>query len=164
VPYYEHREIGYNFRLSNICAGIGRGQLQGLDEKLRARRRIREAYIAALKDCPVSFITDPDCARSNCWLSVMLLGAQSHTEAEDIISALDENDIEARRTWKPMHEQPVFKGCGYAAHDGTGSVSSDLFCRGVCLPSGDGLSAGELELITGVVKSCLEVGPRAGRP
>jgi pyridoxal phosphate-dependent aminotransferase EpsN len=158
APYYEHREIGYNCRLSNICAGIGRGQLMGLDDKMRARRRIRAAYIEVLKGYPVSLITEPAFSRSNCWLSVMLLSAQSHNNASGIISALAEKDIEARRMWKPMHEQPVFKGCGYIPHLDGGSVSSELFGRGICLPSGEGLSDCQIELITGVIKSCLSGG------
>jgi pyridoxal phosphate-dependent aminotransferase EpsN len=125
---------------------------------MRARRRIRAAYIEALKGYPVSLITEPAFSRSNCWLSVMLLSAQSHNNASGIISALAEKDIEARRMWKPMHEQPVFKGCGYIPHLDGGSVSSELFGRGICLPSGEGLSDCQIELITGVIKSCLSGG------
>jgi pyridoxal phosphate-dependent aminotransferase EpsN len=154
APYYEHKEIGYNYRLSNICAGIGRGQLIGLSEKMLARRRIRDFYRESLKDCPVRFIEDPADARSNCWLSVMLLDPGCRVSIPGLISALEKQNIESRHMWKPMHLQPVFNGCGYYTHFDGLSVSSDQFSRGICLPSGEELTEDQLELIAGTVKSC----------
>jgi pyridoxal phosphate-dependent aminotransferase EpsN len=94
--------------------------------------------------------------RSNCWLSVILLSPDRAKWVPAVIAALEENDIESRRMWKPMHEQPVFKECSFFTHSGDSrSVSSDQFSRGICLPSGEGLCDGQLELIAGTIRSCL---------
>lgn len=155
VLHYEHKEIGYNFRMSNICAAIGRGQMTGLTEKIRRRKFIKDYYGSALSGYPVRFVTElPEC-RSNNWLCVMLTDDPNNDAARRIIAALAENGIESRPVWKPMHEQPVFKDAAFVPHlDGEYSIASDLYRRGICLPSGDGLRADQLDRITEIIKSC----------
>lgn len=155
VLHYEHKEIGYNFRMSNICAAIGRGQMTGLEEKIRRRKFIKDFYKSALSEYPVRFVTElPEC-RSNNWLCVMLTDDPNDGAAQRIISALAKNNIESRPVWKPMHEQPIFKDAAFVPHpDGGNSAASDLFRRGICLPSGDGLRVDQLDRIAGIVKSC----------
>lgn len=155
APYYEHREIGYNFRLSNICAGIGRGQLSVLREKILGRRRVHDFYVENLKGYPLRFIPGYQNARSNHWLSVMILSPGFSPKVSEIIAALKAQNIESRHMWKPMHDQPVFRNCRFYSDGGNGrAVSSDLFERGVCLPSGETLSTEQLKLIVSTVKSC----------
>lgn len=155
VPYYEHKEIGYNFRLSNICAGIGRGQLLSLDSKMQQRRHIRNYYSKSLNEYPVRFVCELPDARANCWLSVMLLEPGYEQKVTEIISELKKQKIESRHMWKPMHDQPVFKNCAFFPHTG-GSVpvSTDLFNKGICLPSGETLTDGQLDQIVNTIKSC----------
>lgn len=154
VPYYEHREIGYNFRLSNICAGIGRGQLTVLEDKIRARRRIHQYYSEHLKGYPLRLIEEPPDSRANCWLSVMLLEPGCKVKSARIIDALESRNIESRRLWKPMHDQPVFRDCAFYPTDGRAAVGSDLFDRGVCLPSGEMLCDGQLAQIVEIIRAC----------
>ena len=132
--HYEHKELGYNYRMSNICAGIGRGQLRVLEQRVEKKGEIfahyRDAFseIDDIEMMPVDF----DGQRCNCWLSVMTLKPESKVKPLDIMLALEEENIESRPVWKPMHLQPFFSGYDYIDNGGT---AEDLFNRGVCLPS-----------------------------
>jgi dTDP-4-amino-4,6-dideoxygalactose transaminase len=152
APWYEHTEIGYNYRLSNVLAAIGRGQLKVLDERVRRRREIFDAYREMLGGLPgISFMPEPAWSRSNRWLTVIQIdprefGADTHAVRE----ALERENIEARPVWKPMHLQPVFRGCRVCG----GRISEDLFARGLCLPSGTALTGSDLDRIGGVIRQC----------
>jgi pyridoxal phosphate-dependent aminotransferase EpsN len=156
VLHYEHKDIGYNFRLSNICAGIGRGQLTGIKEKISKRSHIKNYYKKNLQNYPVTFIEEMQGCESNNWLSVMLLDTPNTDLINAIIKALSDKNIEARPLWKPMHEQPVYKNAQFISHyDGDKNVGSDLFRRGICLPSGEKLTDEQLDIIINTIKSQL---------
>ncbi len=140
VLHYEHRAIGYNYRLGNLAAALGRAQLQGLDDKVKARREHQRAYEEAFRDVPgLSMMAMAEYGESCCWLSCLLVEPSAFGATRDaVIAHLRHQDIEARPTWKPMHEQPVFADRQVVG----GAVAADLFRRGLCLPSGSGL-AGE---------------------
>ncbi len=142
APHYQHSHIGYNYRMSNIVAGIGRGQLEVLDDRVKARRANYEFYKKALKNIEqVTFTDEPKDFYSNRWLTTIL--TDSFETREKIRLALEKDNIEARPLWKPMHLQPIFKD--YPAY--TNGISEDLFNRGLCLPSGSNLSKEDLERV-----------------
>ena len=153
APHYEHTEVGYNYRLSNVLAGIGRGQLAGLSGKVDARRATFDAYRVALGDLPgVGFMPEAPWGRASRWLSVITIDpAAFGADRETVRLALDVAGIEARPVWKPMHLQPV-----YAAYDcAGGSVGMALFRDGLCLPSGSSLRPEDRErVIEAVVAAC----------
>lgn len=152
APHYEHSHIGYNYRLSNICAGIGRGQLRVLDERVRQRRAVFEYYQRTLGDIPgISFQPEVNGSFSNRWLTCILLNDPIKATPEDVRLALEAENIESRPLWKPMHLQPVFKDAPYY---GSGA-SDDLFRRGLCLPSGSNLSQEDLERVVNAVRGVL---------
>ena len=131
--WYEHKEIGYNYRMSNVVAGIGRGQLLHIDEHLDCKRRIYRTYEKAFADLPIKMNPYlPDC-EPNFWLSCILINEDCKVRFEEVIAKLNEANIESRPLWKPMHLQPVFKDCDYITANGE-SVDEDLFSRGLCLP------------------------------
>lgn len=137
VPHYEHVEVGYNYRLSNLLAAFGRGQLADLDRRVSVRRRINQRYRDELGEIDgISFMPEADYGTSNCWLTCMTLDPAMSVGPDDVRIHLEEADVEARPTWKPMHLQPVFADFP-ARVDGT---SEKLFTRGLCLPSGSTLS------------------------
>ncbi|PRX55285.1 DegT/DnrJ/EryC1/StrS family aminotransferase [Flagellimonas meridianipacifica] len=150
APHYQHSEIGHNYRMSNVLAGIGRGQMQVLDERIHARRRNYDYYVKSLQSIDgISFLAEPEGMFSNRWLSCIL--TPSFTIREKIRLALDEENIESRPLWKPMHMQPVFqKGMHF-----TNGTSEDLFNRGLCLPSGSNLLQEDLERIVEIIKTVL---------
>jgi len=154
APHYEHTEIGYNYRLSNICAGIGRGQLKVLDERVRQRRANFDFYQSDLgKISGIEFMEEPVGYVSNRWLTTILVDPvkTNGITREDLRLALERENIESRPLWKPMHLQPVFKECiSY-----TSDVSEALFERGLCLPSGSNLSLTERERVTMVIKEMM---------
>ena len=158
APWYEHVEIGFNYRMSNILAAIGRGQLEVLEDRVRRRREIFEEYRRRLGDLPgITFMPEAEGCRSNRWLTVVLLdpaafGADTHAVRE----ALEAENIEARPVWKPMHLQPVFQGRQLWKNAGT-AVSERLFARGLCLPSGTAMTDGDLD------RTCRIVRRAAGR-
>ena len=132
--YYQHSELGYNYRMSNIVAGVGRGQLKVLNERVEKKRKIFNAYKMAfedIKDIEMMPIHD-EIEYSNCWLSCLALADTSKVKPIDIIMKLEEHNIEARHIWKPMHMQPFFSECDYIDND---DVSKKLFELGICLPS-----------------------------
>ena len=153
--HYEHKEIGYNYRMSNICAGIGRGQLKVLNDRIAKKTKIYETYKKAFEDVPEikmqSFLKN---SKPNHWLSSIILEKGSKVTPLDIIIELEKNEIESRPIWKPMHLQPVFKDCDFIAVDETDSksVSQDIFERGVCLPSDTKMTEEQQEKVIGVIK------------
>ena len=134
VAWYEHTELGYNYRMSNICAGIGRGQMEVLEQRVAQKRAIHARYREALADLPLQFPDEPEGVRSNRWLTAALLAPDCGVTPVQIIAALAEHNIEARHIWKPMHLQPVFQDCAFV-RTAERSVAEDVFARGVCLPS-----------------------------
>ncbi|CAA9587642.1 MAG: 4-keto-6-deoxy-N-Acetyl-D-hexosaminyl-(Lipid carrier) aminotransferase [uncultured Truepera sp.] len=155
APHYQHSQVGYNYRLSNVSAGIGRGQMQVLDDRVAARRANTERYSAFLAPYEgVTFQAEPDGMFSNRWLSTILVdpGRTGGVTREDLRLALDADNIEARPLWKPLHLQPIFAAYPYYG-DG---LSERLFDRGLCLPSGSNLSDEEFSRVTRVLKGVLE--------
>ena len=150
APHYQHSNVGYNYRMSNVLAGIGRGQMEVLEDRVRARRANFEFYREKLKTRPeIEFLSELDGYYSNRWLSCIL--APSYEVREKIRLALMEDDIESRPLWKPMHLQPVFEKYPHFT-DGT---SEDLFNRGLCLPSGSNLTEEDLERILALILKTL---------
>jgi len=138
VVHYEHEEVGYNYRLSNLLAAVGRAQLARLDGFIDRRREINKEYRAALEGIDgIDFLPDPPGRRSTCWLTCVLLDeARLGVGREQVREHLESQNIEARPVWKPMHLQPVHRDCRVVG----GTVAEDLFRRGLCLPSGSTLS------------------------
>lgn len=149
APHYQHSHVGYNYRMSNVCAGIGRGQMEVLDERVARRRAINSNYREALKDLEgISFLSEPTPDFfSNFWLTTISVDNPKMTR-EDIRLALEANNIESRPLWKPMHLQPVFKGTPFYG-DGT---AEKLFEKGLCLPSGSNLNEIDQERVIEVIK------------
>ena len=158
VRHYEHKEIGYNYRMSNICAGIGRGQLKVLDKRIEKKTGIYNKYknelekVKEIKMQPIPKNTMP-----NHWLSVMTIDKDSKVKPLNIMETLEKENIDSRPVWKPMHLQPVFKEYDFitAKNDGP-SVSEDLFNRGVCLPSDTKMTEEEQERVIDIIKKCFE--------
>ncbi|NBB79729.1 MAG: aminotransferase class I/II-fold pyridoxal phosphate-dependent enzyme [Verrucomicrobia bacterium] len=154
VRHYEHKAIGYNYRMSNVLAGLGQSQLADLDRRITVRREHFEAYRTALGDLPgVEFmpIAEPDAA--NYWLTCLTLRPEAcGCSRDDLIEALEAIDIEARPIWKPLHQQPVFTENRVFG----GRVAEDLFRRGLCLPSGSSLSAADRTRVIDVIRAYLE--------
>lgn len=138
VPHYEHRTVGYNYRLSNLLAAIGRAQLEELPQKITRRREIRSIYRRALGDVPgVDFMPEAPEGMSNAWLTVITVNPDlANVSARGLMTALDRIDVESRPIWKPMHMQPAFMSSPRRG----GSVAESLFTNGLCLPSGSSLS------------------------
>jgi pyridoxal phosphate-dependent aminotransferase EpsN len=153
APHYQHSEIGYNYRMSNILAAIGRAQLEVIEERVAARRRIFETYRNTLGSIPgISFMPEASFGRANRWLTVMLVGPQTGVTPKDIMKALQDENIESRPVWKPMHLQPVFEKYAYFPHQEAETVSDELFANGICLPSGSSLPQEEQERIISIIR------------
>lgn len=152
AKHYEHKEVGYNYRMSNICAGIGRGQLEVLDERIMAKEKIRERYKKEFENLPLSLMPISTGNASNYWLSVIKLNNNSSTMIDDIIGELESNNIESRHTWKPMSLQPIFNECLTFTHYYEKSFGNELFLYGVCLPSGSNLSLKMQDMIITKIK------------
>lgn len=134
APWYEHSELGYNYRLSNLLAAVGRGQMICLEERVARRRAIFERYCGELADVPeFSFMPELPGSFSNRWLTALTLNPEYDVSLMDVINYMDSQNIECRAVWKPMHRQPIFKDCKYFMHKE--SISDKLFSTGVCLPS-----------------------------
>jgi dTDP-4-amino-4,6-dideoxygalactose transaminase len=151
-PHYEHREIGYNYRMSNILAAIGRGQLRVLDERVNQKRAIFKKYNEALGNVPgISFMPEADYCRSNRWLTVIRIEKDVFgADKEKVRLALEKENIESRPVWKPMHMQPVFKGCEVIG----GEVSEAIFKDGLCLPSGTAMTDSDIERVVETILNC----------
>ncbi len=151
VAHYEHNEIGFNYRLSNILAAFGRGQVATLSDRIARRKAVNERYRAGFADLPVTFMPIPHWSSPNFWLTCVTLNEGAKASREDIRLALESHDIESRPLWKPMHQQPIFK----AAESFLTGVSDDLFDRGMCLPSGSSLSEADQARTVEVVRNLL---------
>ena len=151
-PHYEHLEIGYNYRLSNVLAAIGRGQLQVLDDRVAARRRVFDWYKDLLQDLPgLQFMAEADYGRSTRWLTCLNIDpVEFGSTREEIRLALEVENIESRPVWKPMHLQPVFADCRVFG----GEISEELFVNGLCLPSGSALTKADVLRVAQIVRTC----------
>lgn len=148
APHYEHSQIGYNYRMSNICAGIGRGQMLILDKHVNKRRANFDYYKKVLGHIKeISFVEEPSGSFSNRWLSCILVERVGDFSRETIRLALSDENIESRPLWKPMHLQPVFRNAPYYG----AKVSEHLFEKGLCLPSGSNLTVDDLKRVTGII-------------
>lgn len=151
--HYQHSELGYNYRMSNVVAGIGRGQLRILDERVAQKKNIFESYkegfkyIEEIQMAPVCEYGEP-----NHWLSIMTLKENSKTKPLDIILALEKENIESRLIWKPMHLQPYYEKYDFFNHNDDGvSVGEDIFNRGICLPSDTKMSQGDINKVIKII-------------
>lgn len=157
--HYQHSEIGYNYRMSNIVAGVGRGQLEILDERVAQRRAIYERYNAAFSNIDgIEFQPELSETKSNRWLTALtvdpLITSVTRTE---IIERLEQDNIEARPVWKPMHLQPLFENVPYYAHEVDTSISDQLFEQGLCLPSGSNMTVEQQDKIIKIIIEILEL-------
>lgn len=150
--HYEHTEVGYNYRMSNVLAGIGRGQLEVLDERVKLRRAVFERYSTAFKDViGFDFMPEAGYGRSTRWLTVLTVNPElCGIKRDQIIEALEAENIEARPVWKPMQLQPIYQRYKYYAHQD--SVSERLFELGLCLPSGSNLTEADQERVIDVIR------------
>jgi pyridoxal phosphate-dependent aminotransferase EpsN len=180
--HYEHAELGYNYRMSNVLAGIGRGQLEVLEERVATKRAIFERYRDALDTVDgLEFMPEAAYGNSTRWLTVLTVDSERcGVSRDDLIDALEAENIEARPVWKPMHLQPLYAGCGYYPHieapsprpsplEGEGdlcdigtvfmkhevSVSDRLFAQGLCLPSGTNMSVEDQDRVIEIIKQAL---------
>ncbi len=151
-PHYEHEEVGYNYRLSNLLAAVGRGQLRVLPDRVARRRAINARYRQLLGDVPgISFMPEASWGRSTCWLTCIVIDPQRFgADREHVRIALERAEIEARPVWKPMHLQPV-----YRSHRMFGrGVADALFADGLCLPSGSSMSDPDVDRVVDIVQRC----------
>jgi dTDP-4-amino-4,6-dideoxygalactose transaminase len=151
APHYQHTEIGYNYRMSNICAGIGRGQMEVLDSHIALRRKMHDFYLDVFKDIQgvTVFSVPNDTFFSNYWLSTILIdpAKTAGITRETVRLKLEKSNIESRPLWKPMHLQPIFSEYSYYGN----SVSETLFTTGLCLPSGSNLTEEDRDRIKSVI-------------
>lgn len=149
APHYEHVEVGFNYRMSNVLAGIGRGQLKVLEQRVTQRRRVFDIYREALADLPqLQWMPEPAGLFSTRWLTCFTFaGADASQRRDRVLRSLERHLIEARPVWKPMHQQPLFAGAPYFAHAEGEDVSSRLFEAGLCLPSGSNLTDAQIERV-----------------
>ena len=155
--HYQHSEIGYNYRLSNIAAAIGRGQLCVLPDRIKKRRKIFARYLSELERYDgLEFMPEAPYGQCNRWLTTMTIDpARSKATVNEVMDALAEEDIESRPVWKPLHLQPIFATYPYYAHGTTESVSDRLFEQGICLPSGSNMTEEEQARVIKVIQDCL---------
>lgn len=157
--HYEHKEIGYNYRMSNICAGIGRGQLKVLNERIAKKKEIYEFYKKSFEDIDdIEMMNICNYGESNYWLSVCTINKNSKVKPIDLIKALEKENIESRPVWKPMHLQPIFKKYRFFSSLEEGSVSEDLFERGICLPSDTKINIKELSVVKKSINKLFLIG------
>jgi pyridoxal phosphate-dependent aminotransferase EpsN len=168
APWYQHSTLGWNYRLSNVLAGIGRGQMLHIDERVATRRRVFDRYVKALGDIEgVGFMPEPRWSASNRWLTVLTLRHPAASPLGDeyplsVMEHLADLNIEARPVWKPMHMQPVFENARYYPHETHGTygkrrdVSAELFACGLCLPSGSGMTEEQQARVIDGVKEVLK--------
>ncbi len=163
APYYLHTQMGYNYRMSNVLAGIGRGQLRVLQQRVESRRAIFERYRQGLEGVEgIDWMPEAEFGRSNRWLSCCTIDPQgTAVSLEALIAALAAERIEARRTWNPMHRQPLFEGCRYYPHQEGESVSDRLFEQGLCLPSGSNMSEQQQQRVVDLIRDVMKAGAKA---
>lgn len=157
APYYEHSEVGYNYRMSNVLAGIGRGQLKVLDDRVGTRRSIFNRYQEELSDIDcLEWMPQPKADFSNRWLSVVSINPdKTKIKPEGFIDAMTEVNVEARYLWKPMHQQPLFHGRKYYTHN-EHSFCDYLFRTGVCLPSASNMSVEQQQYVIDKIRDIVE--------
>ena len=153
-PWYQHSVVGYNYRMSNVLAGIGRGQLKVLDDRVSKRRAVFERYAEGLRDVEgLGWMPEAEFGTSTRWLTVCtLVPSASALTPSDFIARLAAEGIEARHAWKPLHRQPLFAGCEYYAHEEGASFSDEAFATGVCLPSGSNLTLAQQHRIVEAIR------------
>ncbi|MDR3164341.1 MAG: DegT/DnrJ/EryC1/StrS family aminotransferase [Synergistaceae bacterium] len=156
APWYQHSELGYNFRMSNVLAGIGRAQLKLLPRRVETRRAIFMKYYEAFSDTPgIFFMPEPEWSRTNRWLTVITVDPEKTGVSNfDIMKALGAANVESRPVWKPMHLQPAFAGAKYYGHEGR-DVSEELFAKGLCLPSGSNMTDDDISFVIGAIRDIL---------
>lgn len=161
AAHYEHSELGYNYRLSNVLAAIGRGQLRVLKERVEKKREIFAFYKQHLADLPgINFMPEPQWSYSTHWLTCLTIDPIiSGVDCKEVMEELEKQNIESRHVWKPMHLQPLFCACQVVG----GAVSQLLFQIGLCLPSGTALSQPDLEYIVKIVRSCWKKSAQTAR-
>lgn len=157
APWYQHSELGYNYRMSNILAGIGRGQLMHLDEHAAQKKAIYQRYEKGLADLPIQMNPYLDCSEPNFWLSCMTIDQElvdsGKVTPEKIRLTLAEYNVESRPIWKPMHMQPFYADSDYITVEND-NVSEDIFARGICLPSDLNMTAEQQDIVIEIIKSC----------
>lgn len=155
APHYQHSQIGYNYRMSNVCAGIGRGQMEVLTERVSQRRANYGYYVKTLSEVPgISFLKEPAGFFSNRWLTTILVNPEKSggITREDLRLALEKDNIESRPLWKPMHLQPVFKDCPFYGK----GISEKLFEQGLCLPSGSNMTETDRERVADCIQKVVK--------
>lgn len=157
AKHYQHSVVGYNYRMSNILAGVGRAQLEVLEERVQARRNVFDRYMEALGDIQgVHFMPELEGTYSNRWLTALTLDPKLiKVTPYELIDALEAENIEARPVWKPLHMQPLFEGSKFYPHAEDGVVSERLFAEGICLPSGSNITVEEQERVVRVIRRVL---------
>lgn len=150
--HYEHKEIGYNYRLSNICAGIGRGQMEILDERVKKKREIYKHYEEAFNGLPISMMKELPDSYSTFWLSCITIEETSKVKPLDIIMELEKENIESRPIWKPMHLQPIFQNNLYFSHKAEESISEKIYNQGICLPSDSKMTNDQQQRVIEIVQ------------
>jgi pyridoxal phosphate-dependent aminotransferase EpsN len=154
--HYEHKELGYNYRMSNLLAAVGRAQLEVIDDRVSTRRSIFNRYEKALSHMDgFTFMQEADYGKSNRWLSTLIVDEKvAGISSNQIIDTLEKENIESRPVWKPMHMQPLYEKCEYVKSD-TRDVSAELFEKGLCLPSGSSLSKSDQGRIIDIILSLM---------
>lgn len=157
TPYYQHSEVGYNYRLSNILAAIGRGQLRVLEDRIIARRKVFQKYYSAFSNYDgIEFMPELANGRSTRWLTALTIDPlRAGVTNEQVMEVLAQQNIESRHVWKPMHLQPLFQEADYFSHSDNLSCSDQLFSQGICLPSGSNLTVEEQDRIIEIISVIL---------
>ena len=160
APYYQHSVMGYNYRMSNLLAGVGRTQLEQLDNRIEAKRYIFRRYFHSLADLPgVQFMPELENTRSSRWLTTLTIDETvAGVSAFQVLEALNRVNIEARLVWKPLHMQPMFKGVRYFPHRSDEHNAESLFASGICLPSGTNLTVVEQDRVINCIKEVFNIG------
>lgn len=155
APWYQHEEIGYNYRMSNICAGIGRGQAKVLAERIKQKQAIFERYGKNLAGLPLKMQPQLECAESNRWLSVLALDKGCGIAPSEMLKRLADENIEGRHLWKPMNMQPVFADADFISEH-EHAACDDLFARSLCLPSDTKMSTDDIDRVSAVIRGMFE--------
>lgn len=154
--WYQHSELGYNYRMSNICAAIGRGQFLDIENRIVKKRAIYKRYVEGLKGTDAYMMPLAPYGESNCWLSAMLIKKGVNKSPIDLLNYLKQFNIESRPIWKPMHMQPYYKDCDFVSANQGSPMDEDIFARGLCLPSDIMMSEEEQDFVIEKIKEFLE--------
>ncbi|WP_309148683.1 DegT/DnrJ/EryC1/StrS family aminotransferase [Priestia megaterium] len=157
APHYQHSQLGYNYRMSNILAGVGRAQLQVLETRVEARRQIFERYYQELAGLTgITFMPELSNTKTNRWLTVLTINEkEAGISAAQLVQAFTDQNIEARPVWKPLHMQPLFQGVSYYSHNENDDVAQQLFQTGICLPSGSNMTEDDQNRVIKCLKKAL---------